>query len=88
MGAAANVRHTRVVEKVTHKLLMTAVADPSERVRKAVLKALHGSTALDDFLAQVGGARGPRACMSVWGGDRLGEGGTFVPKIMAAPLAE
>ncbi|MEW5302322.1 MAG: hypothetical protein WDW36_005122 [Sanguina aurantia] len=51
-GSAANVRHTRVVEKVVTRLLVAAVADPSERVRLAVLKALAGSTSLDDYLAQ------------------------------------
>eukprot|EP00798_Chlamydomonas_sp_ICE-L_P022752 gene22752-29919_t len=51
-GAAANVRLTKVVEKVTQKLLMSAVADPSERVRTAVLEALHGTTSMDDYLAQ------------------------------------
>jgi hypothetical protein len=43
----------QVVEKVTGKLLMTAVADPSERVRRTVLQALAASAALDDHLAQV-----------------------------------
>ncbi len=38
---------------MAHKLLVAAVADPSERVRLAVLGALHATTALDDFLAQV-----------------------------------
>ncbi len=40
--------------QVAFKLLVAAVADPSERVRLAVLGALEGSRALDDFLAQVG----------------------------------
>ena len=44
----------QVVEKVAHRLLVSAVADTSERVRVTVLTALHGSTALDEFLAQVG----------------------------------
>lgn len=42
----------QVVEKVTGKLLMTAVADPSERVRRTVLQALASSSSLDDHLAQ------------------------------------
>lgn len=33
--------------------MAAAVADPSERVRVTVLKALHGTTALDEFLGQV-----------------------------------
>uniref|UniRef100_A0A7R9YR22 Serine/threonine-protein kinase TOR n=1 Tax=Chlamydomonas euryale TaxID=1486919 RepID=A0A7R9YR22_9CHLO len=51
-GAANNVRQTKVVEKVSQRLLVAAVADPSERVRTSVLRALHGTTALDDYMAQ------------------------------------
>lgn len=53
-----NVRHKAVVEKVVQKLLIAAVADPSERVRKAVLEAFLASAALDEHLAQVGAAAG------------------------------
>ena len=45
--------HTQVVEKVAHRLMAAAVADPSERVRITVLSALYGTTALDEFLGQV-----------------------------------
>ena len=62
-GAASNVRQTRVVEKVSGRLLVAAVADPSERVRTAVLQALAETTALDDYMAQV------------WGEDGVEEGG-------------
>ncbi|PNW79096.1 hypothetical protein CHLRE_09g400553v5 [Chlamydomonas reinhardtii] len=51
-GAAAAVWHTRVVERCVGRLLVVAVADPSERVRKEVLRALVATTALDDYLAQ------------------------------------
>ncbi|KAG2491268.1 hypothetical protein HYH03_010473, partial [Edaphochlamys debaryana] len=51
-GAAAAVWHTRVVERCVSRLLVVAVADSSERVRKEVLRALVATTALDDFLAQ------------------------------------
>ncbi|GAX78992.1 hypothetical protein CEUSTIGMA_g6432.t1 [Chlamydomonas eustigma] len=51
-GAASNVRHARVVEKVSSRLLIAAVADPSERVRTAVLQALADTSALDDYMAQ------------------------------------
>nr|ABB13529.1 target of rapamycin kinase [Chlamydomonas reinhardtii] len=50
--AAAAVWHTRVVERCVGRLLVVAVADPSERVRKEVLRALVATTALDDYLAQ------------------------------------
>ncbi len=53
-GAAAAVWHTRVVERCVSRLLAVAVADSSERVRKEVLRALVATTALDDYLAQVG----------------------------------
>ena len=56
-GAASNVRQTKVVEKVSGRLLLAAVADSSERVRTAVLQALVGTVALDDYMAQVGGGR-------------------------------
>lgn len=52
-GAAAAVWHTRVVERCVSRLLVVAVADSSERVRKEVLRALVATTALDDYLAQV-----------------------------------
>eukprot|EP00983_Pelagomonas_calceolata_P116121 1160269-Pelagomonas_calceolata.AAC.17 len=42
----------QVVEKVAHRLMAAAVADPSERVRVTVLAALQGTTALDEFLGQ------------------------------------
>ncbi|GIL44136.1 hypothetical protein Vafri_1666 [Volvox africanus] len=51
-GAATAVWHTRVVERCVNRLLVVAVADSSERVRKEVLRALVATTALDDFLAQ------------------------------------
>ncbi|GIL87381.1 hypothetical protein Vretimale_1690 [Volvox reticuliferus] len=51
-GAATAVWHTRVVERCVNRLLVVAVADSSERVRKEVLGALVATTALDDFLAQ------------------------------------
>ena len=38
---------------MSQRLLVAAVADPSERVRTAVLRALHSTTALDDYMAQV-----------------------------------
>ena len=57
-GAAAAVWHTRVVERCVGRLLVVAVADPSERVRKEVLRALVATTALDDYLAQVRGGGG------------------------------
>lgn len=37
-GLGVSMRQTKVVEKVVGKLLMAAVADTSERVRKTVLK--------------------------------------------------
>ncbi|GLC61314.1 hypothetical protein PLESTB_001742500 [Pleodorina starrii] len=51
-GAATAVWHTRVVERCVNRLLVVAVADSSERVRKEVLRALVATTALDDYLAQ------------------------------------
>lgn len=47
------MRQSKVVERVSQRLLVAAVADPSERVRTAVLRALHSTTALDDYMAQV-----------------------------------
>jgi hypothetical protein len=47
------VRHTRVVEVVVTKLLIAAVAETSQRVRKSVVRAMYNSLALDSFLAQV-----------------------------------
>lgn len=66
-GAAAAVWHTRVVERVVSRLLCVAVADPSERVRKEVLRALAATAALDDYLAQVGGGGGTVAVCEVAG---------------------
>ncbi|EFJ44271.1 target of rapamycin, growth-regulatory PI3K-like protein kinase [Volvox carteri f. nagariensis] len=40
------------VERCVNRLLVVAVADSSERVRKEVLLALVATTALDDYLAQ------------------------------------
>ncbi|GFR45444.1 hypothetical protein Agub_g6840, partial [Astrephomene gubernaculifera] len=51
-SAATAVWHTRVVERCVSRLLVVAVADSSERVRKEVLGALVGTPALDDYLAQ------------------------------------
>lgn len=45
---------------------MAAVADPSERVRLAVLRTLHATAALDDFLAQV------RLWLCQWGRQVFG----------------
>jgi FKBP12-rapamycin complex-associated protein len=56
-GAAAAVWHTRVVERVVGRLLSVAVADPSERVRLEVLRALAATTALDEYLAQADALR-------------------------------
>ncbi len=38
VGGGLSVRQARAVEAVVHKLLVTAVADTSERVRKTVLR--------------------------------------------------
>jgi hypothetical protein len=48
------ITHPQIVERVSHRLLVAAVADPSERVRVTVLGALQSTDALDEFLAQVG----------------------------------
>ncbi|KAF5842966.1 armadillo-type protein [Dunaliella salina] len=52
LGSTLSVRAVKVVEKVAHRLMAAAVADPSERVRVTVLAALQGTTALDEFLGQ------------------------------------
>ena len=51
-----------MVEKVSGRLLLAAVADSSERVRTAVLQALVGTVALDDYMAQVWGGRPSSSC--------------------------
>eukprot|EP00879_Flechtneria_rotunda_P007003 GHRR01007352.1.p1 GENE.GHRR01007352.1~~GHRR01007352.1.p1 ORF type:complete len:2075 (+),score=775.15 GHRR01007352.1:2-6226(+) len=51
-GLGLNLRQTKVVEVVVNKLLMSAVADTSERVRRTVLEALTNSPALDEYLSQ------------------------------------
>lgn len=40
--------------QVTNRLLMAAVADPSQTVRMTVLTVLNQTEALDEYLAQVG----------------------------------
>lgn len=51
-------RATRLVEKVTLRLLMVAVADTSQTVRMTVMDVLNRTEALDDYLAQVDWASG------------------------------
>lgn len=46
------MRQSKVIEQVSLRLLMSAVADPSERVRVSVVNALQPTTALDEYLAQ------------------------------------
>ena len=47
-----SARQTRGIEAVVGRLLMAAVADTSEQVRRAVLRALAESSSLDAYLAQ------------------------------------
>lgn len=52
VGPGHSVRHAKIVERAVSKLLVAAVADMSERVRRTVLAALHDSSgALDEYLA-------------------------------------
>eukprot|EP00878_Enallax_costatus_P008272 GHUV01008648.1.p1 GENE.GHUV01008648.1~~GHUV01008648.1.p1 ORF type:complete len:2405 (+),score=620.50 GHUV01008648.1:939-7217(+) len=51
-GFGSTLKQIKAIEAVVGKLLMAAVADTSERVRRTVLEALTSSPALDKYLAQ------------------------------------